>query len=198
MCCNIVKAFSAYRSPVNRVWNESIKVNAERLLSEESINEGKSISSIIEDITSDVLEHNDFLQRVRNLGWKNIERLVNKLFERQGYTLLKQNSADGQGGDADLIYNDNLVPELFDVSENGENVSGKIFVQIKNKTGVDESDIKGIQQVIQRAQDETVAIKILISTADSFTETCKKMANENGVLLISGKGLMKLILKYLD
>ena len=86
----------------------------------------------------------------------------------------------------------------MDAGVNSSEISGEIYVQIKNKTGTDNNDTAGVEQLIKRTKKELGATKILISTADTFTEECKKLANRNNILLIDGSGFLKLVFRYID
>ena len=64
------------------------------------------------------------------------------IFEKLGYELVRSNSYDRKGGDADLIFKDNSLSEFFEVAANSTDVAGEVYVQIKNKNGIDNDDIK--------------------------------------------------------
>ena len=112
--------------------------------------------------------------------------------------MIGKNSFDGNGGDADLIYISNSVSEFFEVSANSTKIeSQKVYVQIKNKRGEDSNDTAGIEQLCRRTSEDLSSVKILISTADKFTTECQEAARKNNVLLVDGKGLLKLVIKYI-
>ena len=139
------------------------------------------------------------MQRFRDFGNNNIEKIVGIIFEKLGYELIGKNSYDKKGGDADLIYISKSISEFFEVSANGTDIVGqKIYVQIKNKSGIDTGDTEGLEQLKQRTLNEPGAVKILLSTADKFTEECKKIALENNILLIDSDGFLNLVFKYTD
>lgn len=101
--------------------------------------------------------------------------------------------------DDNLIYVSKSISEFFEVSANGTDIVGqKIYVQIKNKSGIDTGDTEGLEQLKQRTLNEPGAVKILLSTADKFTEECKKIALENNILLIDSDGFLNLVFKYTD
>ena len=196
-CENIRAKLRAYQSPLNHVWNQTVQDCAERLLQTDSNIQGSEISAVIEEIKSDARK--GALQRFRDLGNKNIEKIVGIIFEKLGYELIGKNSYDKKGGDADLIYISKSVSEFFEVSANGTDIVGqKIYVQIKNKSGIDTGDTEGLEQLKQRTLNEPGAVKILLSTADKFTEECKKIALENNILLIDSDGFLNIVFKYTD
>ena len=185
----------AYQSPVNKIWNGDMLDAIKSLLNEKSSNDQKEIDEIAADVFNNIL-NNELLQRFRNLGSRNIEKFVQRIFDDAGYEMKGTNSYDRNGGDADLIFSGNAVPEFFEVSDNGLDFNNDIYVQIKNKNGIDLNDTDGVKQLVKRTENIAGSIRILISTADSFTPECKEYARENNVLLISGRGLMQLYLKY--
>lgn len=201
--CGIISAkFKAYRHPLNHVWLGNVCESAERLLGKPN-NPTSDIEGIVSEIKADVCGRSGVyeatLDRLRALGDRSTERIVEAVFEKLGYTLTKRNSYDGKGGDADLIYaSDPPLSELLDVAENDADFSQQIYVQVKDKSGVDGGDTEGCRQLMKRAEGDVGAVKILISTADSFTKECVELAGRDNILLINGAGLMRLVFKYLD
>lgn len=198
-CENIRAKMRAYQAPVNRVWNKLMRDISEKLITEPDIQSaGTSILNIVGEIMEDCYEDIDTLQRIRNLGNRNTEKIVQEIFKKLGYEMIGKNSFDGKGGDADLIYVSNSVSEFFEVSANSTKIEPqKVYVQIKNKRGEDNNDTAGIEQLCRRTSEDLSSVKILISTADKFTLNCQEDARKNNVLLIDGKGLLKLIFKYI-
>ncbi len=196
--CKIIHAkLRAYQSPINRVWSEIVIEAAESIMEKgcSDTNE-QSTENIVKEIKDDIFK-TSAIDRFRNLGNHETEKIVKIVFENMGYEFIRRNSYDKVGGDADLIFADNSFGELSEISINGAEVSGEIFVQVKNKYGTDYNDIEGVEQLVKRAKDENAAIKILISTTDNFTPKCKEMANKNNVLLIDGNGFLNLIFRYI-
>ena len=196
--CKIIHAkMRAYQSPVNSVWNELIISAAEKLINSDSNIVEQTTEEVVKNIKDDIYKNNA-INRFRNLGNRETEKIIKLIFENMGYEFIGSNSYDREGGDADLVFFDNSFSELMEAGINSNEVSGKIFVQIKNKFGVDYDDITGINQLIKRTCDEPGATKILISTADTFTPECISYANKNNILLINGFGFLKLVFKYID
>lgn len=199
--CEIIHAkFRAYQSPLNHVWNQTVRDSAEKLLKKESNKTGNDIGDIVGDIKSDI--YKNALPRLRRLGSDNIEKIVDRIFAQLGYTQIGKNSWDKKGGDADLIYVSNSASEFLAASVNDNDdidiARQKIYVQIKNKDDVDFGDTHGLEQLQIRTEDDLTAMKILISTADEFTEKCKIEASKKRILLIDSKGFLKLVFKYMD
>ena len=195
--CEIIHAkLRAYQSPVNNVWNELFIASAQILIVSESKTNEESINKTVKEIRDELC--NSSIDRFRRLGNRATEKIVRYVFENMGYEFIGSNSYDREGGDADLIFTDNSFSELMDIGINSREVTGKIYVQIKNKSGTDYNDVDGVKQLIQRCKNESGASKILVSTADKFTDECITLANENNVLLIDGIGFSKLVFKYID
>lgn len=194
-CKKIHAKIGSYRKPVNCVYREDIIEPAKELISTAANVEEQPLEDLIKEIKKDIFEKHA-IGRIRALGNRDTERITKMIFEKMGYEFIRPNSFNGEGGDADLIFADNSFGELADVSLNSSEVSGEVFVQVKNKRDIDDEDFKGVEQLINRAKDENVPVKILISTASSFTSKCIEMANQNNVLLIDGNGFLNLIFKY--
>lgn len=195
--CKIIHGkLGAYRSPVNNVWNQ-IFIDAVINLYENGVEDDseKSTEDIVKIITEDMYEKLD-IDRFRQLGNNEIEKIVRLIFEKMGYEYICSNSFDREGGDADLILTDKSLAELMDIGVNSDEISRKVYVQIKNKNGKDYKDVDGVNQLIKRANDDVGATKILISTTDEFTEECIRLANMNNVLLIDKIGFLKLVFRY--
>ena len=196
--CKIIHAkFRAYQSPVNRVWNEDVIQAVNKLISIDSVISELSTADIVKEIKDDIFK-TSAIDRFRNLGNRETEKMVQLIFEKLGYEFIGSNSYDREGGDADLIFADNSFGELMDAGINSSEISGKVFVQVKNKYGTDNDDVKGVKQLIQRTENENAAAKILISTADKFTSECIQLANRNNILLINAKGFLNLLFRYAD
>lgn len=196
--CKIIHAkMRAYQSPVNRVWSDTVVEASQSLVSACSDTVEQSTENIVKEIKDDIFK-NSAINRFRNLGNRETEKIVKLIFEKMGYDFIGSNSYDREGGDADLIFADKSLSELMDAGVNSSEISGEIYVQIKNKTGTDNNDTAGVEQLIKRTGKELGATKILISTADTFTEECKKLANRNNILLIDGNGFLKLVFRYID
>ncbi len=187
----------AYQSPVNRVWSETVTEAAKNLISGDFNTTEQTTEDVVKEIKNDIFK-NSAINRFRNLGNRETEKIVKIIFENMGYDFIGLNSYDKEGGDADLIFADKSLSELMDVGLNSSEISGRIYVQIKNKTGTDNNDTAGVKQLIKRTKKELGATKILISTADTFTEECQKLANRNNILLIDGNGFLKLVFRYID
>ena len=67
-----------------------------------------------------------------------------------------------------------------------------LIVQVKHKKRRDYNDVEGVNQLVKWDLNEdekaqfTVLYKILFSSADTFTDECKKIAEKNDIMLICG------------
>jgi DNA-binding transcriptional ArsR family regulator len=75
--------------------------------------------------------------------------------------------------------------------------SVRLNVQVKQKAGVDLNDTEGIEQLVKMSSGARNEYPILVSTADDFTPDCQRLARENGVALINGKQLARIVMKSL-
>ncbi|MDQ0287195.1 hypothetical protein J2Z49_002314 [Desulfofundulus luciae] len=176
-----------YQKAVNNVWDEKMKEAIERLLETEDKTIGsKDIDRIFRESMEELLRK--VLHSVQNYPPGTFENLVKGIFEASGYELARSHFFDGSGGDADFVFS--LKPPIL------SEVASKsltVYVQVKNKKGVDNGDVNGIDQLSKIAK-EPDALKILISSADNFTEECIRKAEENGVTLIGGLDVARLLL----
>lgn len=114
------------------------------------------------------------IETIRNLHWREFEQLLADAFRRQGYSV--RDTGPGADGGIDLI-----------LSKNGDT----ILVQAKQwkawKVGV-----KVVRELfgIQVAQGASAAILV---TSGRFTEEAQQFASENGVTLMDGETLARMI-----
>lgn len=182
--------FRAYQSAVNNVWNKEFIDSVQRLFKRESDYSSKEIDELMADIKRPIYEQ--FLPKMIDLGPRELEQILQKVFKNAGYEIIDTNYYDGQGGDADIV----LHQPMPIISEAIEDPGRKIYVQIKAKRGNDNFDEEGVDQLVKISRSEPDSLKILISTTPNFSEKCKNKAIANEVVLISGIELMRLIIKY--
>jgi hypothetical protein len=114
------------------------------------------------------------------------------MVELGGYRVLKTNQYDREGGDADIIAEAELPPLATAFEQ-----QSILFIQVKKKSGVDYDDITAVNQLQRMAQTYPGANLVIISTADRFTDACVSAAKENRVVLIAGRTLARLLLRYM-
>ena len=88
------------------------------------------------------------------------------------------------------------MPPLLDLIAPSIATTLQINVQVKQKTGIDQGDAGGVEQLLKMRTNAANEYSILISTADSFTDGCRNLAAETGVILIDGIKFAEIILKY--
>jgi hypothetical protein len=186
----IHKKMRAYQSAVNKVWNQDFLDAVETLLTRESETSILGIAEIFGTVKDELAA--SLLTRVRKMGWRDLENLVESLFKESGYEVVERHRYDGQGGDADLVVTTKLplLDEFTDMDLN-------IYVQVKNKDGKDYDDVHHVEQLIKISRDAVNSLKVLISTTDEFTPEAKRHAQENNVILLDGMGLVRLLNRYL-
>lgn len=201
----IIKAkFRAYQYPVNRVYNKDVIESVNKILSTdmENLSEDKRYLDILDiknmDPYKSVLE--EMLEKIRSWSPDSLEKIIEELFESNGYVLERRNSYDRKGGDIDLTFKcpvGGIVENIASIANQETKLYlPKINIQLKKKYNIDINDIEGVNQLINMSNDEENSINILMSTADDFTTECKQKAEGNGVVLVNGNNLAKLILKY--
>lgn len=187
----ISKKFRAYQSAVNNVWNQPFIDAVSSLKLKESDIGSKDVPTIFNEMKADLIS--PLIKRVQqNLHWRDLEDLVVKLFEVNGYVIEHRNRYDGKGGDADIIATYKL-PILSDHTD----TDLKVYIQVKHKEGDDWDDSKGVEQLHQISKLEPNVKKILISTTDKFSHPTKMLASEHDVILINGSKIIEMMAKYL-
>lgn len=125
------------------------------------------------------------MQEEINKKWNGhrFEVAVQRAFESQGYTVENRHRTyDGKGADADIVVSPpNNNYSLFMPQE--------IAVQVKWKKGIDQNDVQAVEQLVKWQESDAVQ-KFVISSADNFTDACKKKAEYHSVTLIGGLDTM--------
>ena len=176
-------------SPVTQVQDyntERVLSAAKRLLNEESTDAPQDPNTVRKHRYNEGRKKAaECLMEYVNDEWgpDQFEAAVGEAFERKGYELLRSKSARN-GGDADHVFA--LPMPGFD--EALLERTPLLIVQVKHKTGTDYGDVEGVNQLVNWRPDEgeEVLYKVLFSSAESFTENCKRIAEANDVILICG------------
>lgn len=125
------------------------------------------------------------MKQVADWNFAQFEAAVGHAFERHGYEWLAGNSARN-GGDADHVFSVPM-PGFEDVGSDSVPV---LVVQVKHKQGIDNDDVAGVTQLVKwepdNESDWEVKYKVLFSSADSFNDKCKRLAEAHRVILICG------------
>ena len=179
---------SAYSRPaVTRVQdykNEQVLYAAKQLLKQENTHVPQDRAEIKEQHYADGRRKAaEFLMKCvqKEWGFDQFEAAVGEAFKQKGYEFIRSKSAKN-GGDADHVFA--LPMPGFDDALLDR--TPLVIVQVKHKHGVDSDDVHGVNQLVNWKSDEgeEVRFKVLFSSADSFTENCKKIADANDVILI--------------
>ncbi len=131
----------------------------------------------------------EFLMKLVNESWGHdqFEDTVRVAFEEKGYEHISSKNFQKGGADADHVF---VLPvpgfKNLDVVPIPRYL---LLVQVKHKQGEDPEDRKGVEQLIKwkpTNDEDQVAYRILFSSAPSFTEQCKNLAETHNVLLLCG------------
>lgn len=193
----ICGSLTGYQSAVNNVRKPIIKESIEELYKLESSQEIRGIEIILKEAFDNKIK--DLITILNKFENRDVENIVKKLFEKKGYDVVGTNKHNhGKDGDADLILIKSM-PLLYEVdSDLGQS---KVYIQVKQKIGKDENEAYGIMQLKNIVRDleegnKNNVYKILVSTGE-FSEELRELANKEGIILIDGVALAKLIMKYL-
>ena len=123
-------------------------------------------------------------------GAISFEGLCERLLKASGYDIEARNQYDSQGGDVDLrckrSRRDTSIFEGGDVT---------LFVQIKKHMGVTKDD--AVRQVLQMIEREPQADGCVMSMADDFNPEAKRLAGDNGIVLLDRHEICGLLMPLL-
>ena len=186
---------SAYfRSPVTKVqdsYRERVLEAAKRLREKEDTRTAESRDFIRKQRGAEARrEAAKYLIKHVNKCWgfDQFEAAVGEAFERKGYERIGGKSQHGgKGADADHVLS--IPMPGFEDLDNVDCPLYLLIVQVKHKKGKDYNDVHGVRQLInwKPGEGEQVVSKVLFSSADSFTNDCKRLAEEKDITLICGE-----------
>ncbi len=185
----VKKKMRAYQAAVTRVHNKELIEAIDKLLLQGSDTSARDVATNFNEVLKQT--YADLLNRLRRFTWDDLEQLVADAFEGNGFVIQHRRRYDKQGGDADLIMTKDieLISEVTDTAI-------KVYIQVKQKEGVDTNDVEGVEQLVKISASDTTCLKFLVSTADDFTDKCKAVARNHDVGLMVGLDLVKLLAKY--
>ena len=197
----ISEKLRAYQHHVNRVYDDEFQIAVASMLQqppEFSKEDSNSIQALSENVQHSKKE---FMQRIvatiNNWQPMQLQKVIEELFNKNGYTLIAQKRYDRKGGDIELIFEcfnaNSLMGDIYGIA-NGQGAP-EIRIQAKKKTDMDPNDIEGIEQLTKMSGHET-AINILINMTPEFSPEAKEFAARRGVILINGLEFASLIIKY--
>lgn len=205
--------FNAYRRSINLVGEAMVDfINAvDEVYDMACSNDGwvdEGEGTVIDALEIAVSKQNEaYLKSIVDITNKwsssDVEKVVEALFVRNGYTLLGRNLWDGEGGDKDLVFGshieNSLVNAIYGFGDNSTIFSPEIRVQVKKKYGDDQNDVEGIQQLVKMMANENSnrsITNIVINTQNEFSEEAKRLAKANDVLLVNGMQFASLVAKF--
>jgi hypothetical protein len=152
--------------------------------------EASKLSDYIKDMGCRVMDQ--LKKELRGISANNgpisFEAICERLVNSNGYRVVRRHQYDSAGGDVDL----ECVRERSDVSpfESGEIL---LFVQVKKHTGT--TDELAINQLLKMIEQKPEADGCVMSLGDAFSETARKLAENNGILLMPGETVCRLLLE---
>jgi hypothetical protein len=189
------RKFNGYQKAVNNVADRDVRAAVDRLLDIALVEDLPTIEDIIRN-EAVLPVYKQVLEKLRAFPPSKLEEIVEGLFLRAKFEVQRRQWYDRCGGDVDRVFTLELaIPPLLDLI-GGIAITLQLNVQVKQKTGIDQGDICGVEQLLKMRTNAANEYSILISTADSFTDGCRKLAAENGVILIDGIKFAEIILKY--
>jgi len=151
------------------------------------------LQDYLEKLTQDALELlRKSLNSISASGAEiSFEKICERLVTSAGYRVERRNVYDSAGGDIDL----RCVRECSESSpfEAGQTL---LFVQVKKHEG--ETDDWPVKQLLNMIKREPAAEGCVMSLADDFTAAAKDLADKNGILLMNGAAICRLLLKELS
>jgi hypothetical protein len=192
----IRSSIGGYQKALNNVVSDKFRIAVERLLETKS---AESLPTLRDVVRNEAVQpvFQEMLRTLRKLPPPVLEELIEGLFVKGGFEVTSRNRFDRKGGDIDRTFQYALtVPSLMeDICP--EKPAVTLHVQVKQKTGVDSYDRKGVEQLRAMKTDAPNQYAILISTVDHFSPECIQLAAEAGVILINGSRLAEIILRHL-
>ena len=190
-----------YQKAINSVYNQEIINAIKSLLQIQSIKDESQITEILKDIFDKNIKSMENLNKeIFSVRPDDVEKIVEEIFIKQGYSVESRNSYDRKGGDCDRTF----IKPLAILSEvNDEIGSYRVYVQIKKKDGKYDED-EGINQLEEIVNTkESIEgkenkfnnfYKVLVCTGE-FSPRIKELAQEKNIILIDGIQLIRMCLK---
>jgi hypothetical protein len=128
--------------------------------------------------------YRSWVHSIREFAPSDFEKLVSAFMEAGEYQVLRRNQYDGEGHDMDLECERTF--EFNDTLATSQTVRYRI--QVKKHSG--QTGAHAVRQLLgDRAPSTNGAVQtisVVISTADDFTDECRRLAEEHGVVLMNG------------
>ena len=146
------------------------------------------LASLVNGVTSALTES------LRNIwpagGEISFENLCERVLVSNGYEIVRRHWYDGQGGDVDMVCKRSR--DELSVFKGREDL---LYVQVKKHDG--ETDETAVSQLIQMMGSDSKADGCVMSLADSFTCKARKLAKNNGIVLLNKNEICSLLLPLL-
>jgi len=197
--------FKAYQRPINRVYSSEFCDAVDALVNEfhnnpdscQSVDRTSLAALAMSALNGKNAYLEQLVSQINHWQPSHLEKIIEELFVKNGYIKRGNNRYDRKGGDVDLVFEafvpNTFMADIFSFSNNAH--MPEIRIQAKNKTGIDDGDIEGVEQLIKMEGHEA-AINILINTTREFSERAKSLAAEKGIILINGMEFASLLVKY--
>ncbi|HSL03206.1 MAG TPA: restriction endonuclease [Nitrospiraceae bacterium] len=119
----------------------------------------------------------------------SFEAICEQLLIAAGYRVVGENQFNKKGGDIDLrCVRDRSETSPFEVGQT------HLFVQLKKHQGT--TDEEAVNQLLSMIASEP-ADGCVMSLADDFSETAMELAKNNGIPLVNGENICRLLLQRL-
>jgi len=183
----ISSKFIAYQSAINNVWSNTFVENVLTLYKQEDNFKSETIRQLLLQIKAHAL--NKIAPELLNINPNSFEDIIGECLKAKGYVIAAMRKYDGAGSDADIIANFPL-PILNSFIE----CSPTLLIQVKKKSGFDNDDIAGINQLIKSRKNYSNPICILMHSSEHISEETEKYANKENIKIINGSQLLEFIL----
>jgi len=115
-----------------------------------------------------------------------LEKLIAKIYERQGFRAIRQPNKQDEAGDVDVLVE-------IDAGLGAESRPFTIGIQVKQYEGI--TDKSAVKQIADRLEvSGSIDRGIVVTTAESFDEDAKLLAEEFDIALVSRDELANWIL----
>lgn len=182
-----------FRAPVTKVQDSNrdrILDAAQQVRKEEDTSTAQDPVAINEEFFAKARKEaaKHLIEHFRQRGFDQFEAAVGQAFVRKGYKYIEGNSYQSGGADADHVLS--IPIPVFEGLDIVKCRLPLLIVQVKRHTGdVAPDDWRGVNQLSRwkSSEGDLVVARVLFSSADRFTEECKRLAEENDVMLICGE-----------
>jgi HJR/Mrr/RecB family endonuclease len=190
----VAASLKGYQAAVSAVYKASVRNAIEAIINTQSTTTSGDVAALFREVGKAATEKivDELMNKLAGLQPNVFEQFIREMLKLGGYRILKTNQYDGEGGDADLIAEAEMPPLAAAFEQ-----QSILLMQIKKKSGIDYDDVQAINQLARMAQTYPGAVLVVVSTADKFTDACLSAAKDRRVVLINGRTLARLLLRYM-